>query len=231
MHCPAAAPQGQRCGGLPACQRKGLLGAQPVGAEKPQKAGQLLAGVLPCTAAGQRTADHGTAAAQLQHRCAGQQIESPPAGRVLPEQPQMRAEDCLKVRLAGQAAQVFGFMFCSGDGLNHGGTSHLPLRGGQVRLSSSFQVVDDILIIPSSDLKIRVQIKRCRCGRKADHIPGLGGTARQLDCVLHAVRVQDGQRALVKARTSADSRLDAGAGGPISTSVLTWARISGASGS
>ena len=123
-------PQGQRCGGLPACQRKGLLCAQPVGAEKPQKASQLLAGVLPCTAAGQRTADHGTAAAQLQHRCAGQQIEGPPAGRVLPEQPQMRAKDSLKVRLAGQAAQVFGFMFRSGDGLNHGGTSLISLCEG-----------------------------------------------------------------------------------------------------
>ena len=44
--------------------------------------------------------------------------------------PQMRAEDSLKVRLAGQAAQVFGFMFRSGDGLNHRGTSLISLCEG-----------------------------------------------------------------------------------------------------
>ena len=101
-------PQGQRRGGLPACQRKGLLCAQPVGAEKPQKAGQFLAGVLPCTAAGQRTAEHRRPAAQLQHRGAGQQVERPPAGRVVAEQVKVRAEGGFKVGLVGDAAEEFG---------------------------------------------------------------------------------------------------------------------------
>ena len=99
-----------------------MLGAQGVGVQKAEKARQFLPGVLPRFPARQRTAEHRRPAAQLQHRGAGQQVERPPAGRVVAEQVQVRAEDSLKIGLAGQAAEVFGFIFRSGDGLNHRGT-------------------------------------------------------------------------------------------------------------
>ena len=81
-----------------------------------------------------------------------------------------------------------------------------------VRLSRLLQILHDILIIPSSDLKIRVQVKRRGGGRETDDIARFGGTARQLDGVLHTVGVQDGQTAPGKAIALADGLLDAGAG-------------------
>ena len=81
-----------------------------------------------------------------------------------------------------------------------------------VRLSRLLQILHDILIIPSSDLKIRVQVKRRGGGRETDDIARFGGTARQLDGVLHTVGVQDGQAAPGKAIALADGLLDAGAG-------------------
>ncbi len=62
-----------------------------------QKAPQFLAGVA--TRVCRRAIRHRTerrAAAQFQHRRAGQQVERPPAGRVLAEQCQMRAEVAAK---------------------------------------------------------------------------------------------------------------------------------------
>ena len=115
-------PQRQRRGRLPAGQGQRVLGSQGVGVQKAEKARQFLPGVLPRFPAGQRTAEHRRPAAQLQHRGAGQQVERPSAGRVVAEQVQVRAEGGFKIGLAGQAAEVFGFIFRSGDGLNHRGT-------------------------------------------------------------------------------------------------------------
>ena len=113
------------------------------------------------------------------------------------------------------AAEKFGLKLGGGSGLNHRGPfSGQVTGGGQTAepFSRLLQILHDILIIPSSDLKIRVQVKRRGGGRETDDIARFGSTARQLDGVLHTVGVQDGQAAPGKAIALADGLLDAGAG-------------------
>ena len=123
-------PQRQRRGGLPAGQGQRVLGSQGVGVQKAEKARQFLPGVLPRFPAAQRTAEHRRPAAQLQHRGAGQQVERPPAGRVVAEQVQVRAEGGFKVGLVGDAAEEFGLKLGGGNGLNHRGSFSGQVAGG-----------------------------------------------------------------------------------------------------
>ena len=80
---PGQFPQGQRRGGSPAVKGQRMLAAQRISVEELQETPQFLPGVATRVSAGQFAAEHSRAAPQFQHSRAGQQVERPPAGRVL----------------------------------------------------------------------------------------------------------------------------------------------------
>ena len=129
-------PQGQRFAGLPCVgvgRRQRVFAPQAVDVQESQEALQFLACVL---VVGQATAQSAAAAAQFQHRRAGQQVEHPPAGRVRTEQCQMGAQHALKIRLAGNAPAVLGLLLRCGNGLDHGWSFSIPflIRKGTKRI-------------------------------------------------------------------------------------------------